>query len=115
MIAPSSCWLTNCLNAMAVDISQLPLSPPQTDYLAGQVTIDSPVALNTYLSLLERIGTHCNEDEIGLRLSEHLTSRDFGIYGYIMLNTTTLRDYLSLIERYHMALGDYSVTRFNPA
>ena len=114
MIAPSSCWLANCLKAMTVDMGELPLSPPQTDYLAGQVTIDSPVALGTYLSLLERVGTYCDEEEIGLRLSEHLTSRDFGIYGYIMLNTTTLRDYLSLIERYHMALGDYSVTRFIP-
>ena len=67
---------------------------------------DNRIPYAAVLALVERAATTLGDTSYGLRLGAAQEARNSGMLGFLMLNSPTLFDALSNIQRYHRVLGD---------
>ena len=67
---------------------------------------DNRIPYAAVLAFVERAATTLGDTSYGLRLGAAQEARNSGMLGFLMLNSPTLLDALSNIQRYHRVLGD---------
>jgi AraC-like DNA-binding protein len=67
---------------------------------------DSGVSYAAVIRLMERAAALLGEPGFGLRFGASQDLTDGGILGFVMLNSTTLRDSLRSLERYFLVISD---------
>lgn len=78
---------------------------------------DSRIPYSATLALIECAATVLGDDSYGLRLGAAQEARDGGMLGFLMLNSPTLLDALSNIQRYFRVIGegeDIEIERMGP-
>lgn len=68
---------------------------------------------DNYFSVLEAAGKKSGTNEIGILIGEQIDNEDLGLYGQIILNAPSIKDYLYMAARYYPVLLYSGVTRFH--
>ena len=92
-------WLIRAFQSVGVDFDQLREAQPQ----ATLKLLSKPEKLTSddFNSLLIEGKNLARDDNLGLHLARYADITSLGIYGYLLLNATTLGELLELAERYY--------------
>ena len=108
---PPLSWLVHALDNIGINLDRLSLRPEQSALLTGKGRHE-PLRYDDYLAILDKVGNHIGEPEIGLLLADNIEYSEMGLFGYLLLNTPTIREYLESAARYDACLGNHSITTF---
>jgi AraC-like DNA-binding protein len=67
---------------------------------------ETRIAYSSVLGLIERAAVLVGDDSYGLRLGAARSQRDSGLIGFVLLNSPTLMDALSNVQRYFRVVGE---------
>jgi hypothetical protein len=72
---------------------------------ADLIDPETPDRLFLVLGLMERAATLVDDASYGLRFGASRSQRDSGLIGFVLLNSPTLMDALSNVQRYFRVIG----------
>ena len=110
---PPATWLINAMAAIGIDIKNLPLPPQQKAAIQQHNSTSPATTFEDYQAILHYAGQYSGDSEIGLRLSDHIDDRELGLYGYLLLNASSIGEYLYIAARYHSAMGNHCIAKFH--
>ena len=92
-------WLLEAFQRGGVDIEALTRSmPDEVDTLLHRMNALSPDSVNRLLTQCAELS---NDQDFGLTMNERVDTSMFGVFGYLLLNSSTVKDLLGYMERYH--------------
>jgi len=92
-------WVLEAFHRGGVDIEALTLSmPDEIRVLLYQPEAISPDSVNR---LLIKCAELSNNPDFGLTMNEWVDTSMFGVYGYLLLNSSTVEELLGYLERYY--------------
>ena len=92
-------WLLEVFQRGGVDIEALTTSlPEEVNTLIYRMKTLSPDSVNR---LLTKCAELSNNPDFGLTMNERVDTTMFGVFGYLLLNSSSVKDLFGYLERYH--------------
>ena len=92
-------WLLEAFQRGGVDIEALTISlPDEVNTLLYRMNTLSPDSVNR---LLTKCAALSNNPDFGLTMNERVDTSMYGVFGYLLLNSSTVKDLFGYMERYH--------------
>ncbi|RLA40797.1 MAG: hypothetical protein DRR42_25410 [Gammaproteobacteria bacterium] len=92
-------WVLEAFQRGGVDIEALTLSmPDEINVLLYQPEAIAPDSLNRLLIKCVELS---NNPDFGLTMNERVDTSMFGVFGYLLLNSSTVEELLGYLERYY--------------
>ena len=110
---PTLTWLASALEKLGIDLHKLDLKPKYRAALLDDEQAVSGLGVNDYLAVLQTVADYTGNPEIGLALGNQIDARQMGLYGYIQLNASSVRELVTLTTRYFATLDSYAEYRFH--
>ena len=100
-------WLIEALMERGITLSEIALaSNMNTEQLKRQFKQHQNLSLSfdRYLQLLNWASQHCADDHLGLHLAREIDPEQFGIFGYLIRHSATIREMCEMISHYIVTL-----------